>query len=194
MNDIHRENSMDSFDSLLKYTQRIGINALIDWLHTTDFYTAPASTKYHGACERGLIIHSLSVYDCAIMLNKSLELGLSYDSIRICALLHDICKVNCYKKDKRNVKHTDPETGAYKWEEEEYYKFEEDYPFGGHGSKSVFYIQKFILLSNDEAAAINCHMGAWDKPNYNIGAVYEQNKLAWLIHVADEMSTFIYGI
>lgn len=187
--------SSETFDSLLIYTQREGIDNLISWLHTTDFYEAPSSARYHGACKRGLIMHSLSVYDCAIALNKELQLGLSYDSLRICALLHDVCKVNCYKPDKRNVKITDnEETGEYHWETVDSYKFEEDYSFGGHGSKSVFLISKHIKLADEEAAAINCHMGSWDTPKYNIGDVYKKNRLAWVIHVADEMSTFLYDI
>ena len=188
------ETSAESFDSLLRYTGRTGIENLIDWLHTTDFYTAPASTKYHSSCERGLVMHSLSVYDCALTLNRELQLGIPYDSIRIAALLHDICKVNFYKKDKKNVKTVDPETGSYEWTQVDYYRFDEQYSFGGHGSKSVYLAMKYISLTDDEAAAINCHMSGWDSPKYDISAVYRKNKLAWVIHVADEMSTFIYDV
>lgn len=194
MNDIHPQNSADSFDSLLRWTHRDNIDDLINWLHTTDFYVAPASTKYHGACERGLIMHSLSVCDCAIVLNKALELNINYDSIRICALLHDVCKVNCYEEYDKNTKVTNKETGVSEWTTTKAYIYNDQFPFGGHGSKSVYLISHFINLTQEEAAAINCHMAAWDNPHYSVGNVYEKYKLAWLIHVADEMSTFLYGV
>ena len=189
------KNSRESFDELLLSTKREGIEELITWLHETDFYTAPASTKYHGACERGLVLHSLTVLDCAIVLNKALFLCQDHSSVIITALLHDICKADCYKVSIRNKKVVDPETGRYEWVEEPYYTFNEEYPFGGHGSKSVYLAQRFIELSYEEAAAINCHMGFTQDSitNSSVAKAYEQYKLAWLIHAADELATFIYG-
>ena len=187
--------SAEEFDDLLRSTKRVGIENLIEWLHSTDFYEAPASAKYHGSCERGLILHSLSVYDCAITLNKILQLVHNIDSIKISALLHDICKTGCYTIDYRNKKVTDPETGSYEWVKEPYYKFDELYPFGGHGSKSVYLAQRYIPLTWEEAVAINCHMGAWDKDNpASVSKAFEEYHLAWLIHVADEMSTYVYSV
>ena len=79
-----------------------------------------------------------------------------------------------------------------KWEQYPTYKFEESFAYGGHGSKSVYLIQNFMKLEPFEAAAINCHMGAWDMGSYsNPSAVYECNKFAWLLHVADEAATYI---
>ena len=79
-----------------------------------------------------------------------------------------------------------------KWEQYATWKHDEDFAYGGHGSKSVFLVQSFITLTPDEASAINCHMGAWDSGAYsNPSPVYERNKLAWLLHVADEASTYI---
>lgn len=187
------KNSKESFDELLISTKREGIEDLIKWLHETDFYHAPASTKFHGSCERGLIIHSLSVLDCAIALNKALGLGVNHDSVIICALLHDICKADCYEVSTRNKKITDPETGAYEWVQEPFYIFHEQFPFGGHGSKSVYLAQRYIKLTHEEAVAINCHMGLTDPTNNRaISEAYKQYSLAWLIHAADELSTFIY--
>lgn len=192
---ILKRSSTEEFDNLLLYTRRENIDSLLDWLHGTDFYECPASSKYHGANERGLIYHSLSVYDCAIKLNNALALGINEDSIAICALLHDICKVNCYKLDYRNAKVLNENTGVYEWQKVPYYRFDEDYKFGGHGSKSVYLISRYIPLKEDEAAAINCHMGSWGNVDENsVSKVFEDNKLAFLIHMADETSTFIYNL
>lgn len=188
-------NSRESFDEILMSTKREGMENLLKWLHETDFYTAPASTKYHGSCERGLILHSLSVLDCAIVLNKSLGLCLNHESVIITALLHDICKADCYEVSTRNKKVIDPETGAYDWIQEPFYIFHERFCFGGHGSKSVYLAQKFINLTPEEAAAINCHMGLTDPSNNRaVSEAYKQYPLAWLIHAADELSTFIYDL
>ena len=188
-------NSRESFDEILLSTKREGMENLLKWLHETDFYTAPASTKYHGSCERGLILHSLSVLDCAIVLNKSLGLCINHDSVIITALLHDICKADCYEISTRNKKVVDPETGTYEWVQEPFYIFHEQFCFGGHGSKSVYLAQKFISLKPEEAAAINCHMGLVDPTNNRaISEAYKQYPLAWLIHAADSLSTFIYDL
>ena len=183
-------NAVNEFDALLKGTSREGMYSLVDWLHTTDFYTAPASTKYHGACERGLLYHSLVVHDCAVtMYNKlySTEGWGSIASVIIASLLHDICKANCYSVYQKNVK----KDGI--WVQEDAYKFDEQFCFGGHGSKSVYLAQQFIELTPEEATAINCHMGFTNADNINaISNAYQNCPLAWLIHVADEMATFIY--
>lgn len=170
---------------------RPDIEKLLDWLESTDFYTAPASSRYHGAFEGGLAMHSLNVYRRLKELNDFYDMegaGCSRESEAIVALFHDLCKVDCYKVSTRNVKND--KTGQ--WEKVPFYKFEEDFPFGGHGSKSVYLVQYFMPLEPFEAAAINCHMGPWDRQDYgNPGEVFENNRLAWLLHVADEAATYI---
>lgn len=170
---------------------RPGIGELLEWLDTTDFFTAPASSRYHGAFEGGLALHSLNVYRRLKDLN-GLYLMAKTDRMReteaIIALFHDLCKVGCYKASTRNVKND--LTGQ--WEKVPFYKFEEDFPFGGHGSKSVYLVQHFIKLEPEEAAAINCHMGAWDRHDYgDLGEVFHTYRLAWLLHVADEAAAYI---
>jgi predicted membrane-bound dolichyl-phosphate-mannose-protein mannosyltransferase len=114
------------------------------------------------------------------------KVELSGNSVTIVALCHDFCKIGCYKTDMRWRKDR-----MGRWEQYPTYKFEEDFHFGGHGSKSVYLIQHFIKLTPLEAAAINSHMGAWDKSTYgNPSAVYEVNPLAWLLHVADEAASY----
>lgn len=167
--------------------KRDGITNLMNWLCTTDFFDAPASTKYHGACIGGLLAHSLNVYVQLKELCKWYECGSSPESIAIVSLFHDICKVNSYKTEMRWRKNDQNQ-----WEQYPTWKFEEDFSYGGHGSKSVYLIQSFMTLTPDEASAINCHMGAWDMGSYsNPSEVFAKNRLAWLLHVADEAATYL---
>lgn len=181
----------DTITNLLLSTGRDGIENLVNWLVTeTDYFTAPSSTKYHGACEQGLINHSFTVLMRLVELTNQFGYltTYSYDSLVICALLHDICKVNFYKKSTKNVKN--PDTG--KWETVPCYVVDEQFKYGAHGAKSVYLATRYINLHDYEAAAIQNHMGAWDKSDYsNPGAVYETNPLAWLLHVADEAACYI---
>lgn len=187
-------NFKDEFHRIVKDNiARDGIRPLMEWLDSTDFFTAPASTKYHGAWEGGLVQHSLNVYS---QLNQLSELyGLGEDdgiqnpneSIALVSLFHDICKAGCYKVEMRWRKNQ-----YQQWEQYPTYIFREDFAYGGHGSKSVFLIQTFMKLSPEEASAINCHMGQWDATSYsNPTEVYCRNKLAWLLHVADEAADFL---
>lgn len=166
---------------------RDGIDELMYWLKSTDFYTAPASTRYHGAYAGGLVEHSLDVYHHICTLNDAYGTNLSNESMAICALFHDLCKIGCYKPDTRNVK---DERGQ--WHKVPCYKFQEDFPFGGHGSKSVYLVQHFMKLEPDEAAAINCHMGQFDATAYSKPSeAYSAYPLAFLLHVADEAATHL---
>lgn len=166
---------------------RDGIGDLLDWIAGTDFYTAPASTRFHGCFEGGLVTHSLNVYSQLKKLCKWYKCEASEESIAIVALFHDLCKIGCYKVDMRWRKDRNNQ-----WEQYPTWKFEEDFAYGGHGAKSVFLVQSFMKLTPEEASAINCHMGQWDATQYsNPTAVYERNMLAWLLHVADEAADFL---
>ena len=82
--------------------QREGAAELLEWMKKTDFFTAPASTKFHGACEQGLVMHSLNVYHT--LMEKHFEKDKDNpESFAICALLHDLCKAQFYKVSTRNV-------------------------------------------------------------------------------------------
>ena len=168
--------------------QREGIDGLLDWLCKADFFSAPASTKYHGAYPGGLCQHSIDVYKYAKRLTFLMPTPPSEESLAIATLMHDICKVNLYKMDKRNQKING------EWQEVPYYVIDEKFHFGGHGSKSVFLAQQFIKLTTEEAAAINCHMGFSDGSATTVRDVsnaYQQFPLAWIVHVADEAATFL---
>lgn len=169
------------------HIKRDGIDKLLEWLEKSDFFIAPASTRFHGSHSEGLLEHSLNVYDSLKDYAKMFagRVELSEESIAISALFHDLCKVNFYKADTRNVK----ENGV--WMAKPCYTIDEKFAYGGHGSKSVFLAERFIRLEVDEAVAINCHMSCWDG-NKDVGNAYERCPLAFLLHIADETATYLY--
>lgn len=170
---------------------RKGVEDLLAWLDESDFFTAPASTRYHGAHAGGLVEHSLTVYTelAGLVAHYGLDTEISDESVAVCALFHDLCKIGCYKTESRWRKDADNQ-----WEKYPVFKFDEDFPFGGHGSKSVYLVQHFIHLDPEEAAAINCHMGAYDSTTYsNPSAAFGEYPLAWLLHVADEAASFLHN-
>lgn len=176
----------ERFMQLFSKINRTGALDLLEWLEQSDFFVAPASTKYHGSYEGGLLEHSLNVYDALVkLLTIYPEVQVSEESIIITTLFHDLCKVNMYKKE---TKYRKDENG--KWEPYEAYTHDELLHYGGHGSKSVFILQNFIKVTPEEAIAINCHMSSWED-NPGVGAAFEHCSLAWLVHVADESATFI---
>ena len=177
----------ERFFQLCDKINRQGMTDLFEWLEEhSDFFTAPASAKYHGSYEGGLLEHSLNVYDALVkLLTIYPEVQPSEESVVIVSLFHDLCKVNMYEKETRYRKDANG-----KWEPYEAYTHNELLNYGGHGSKSVFILQNFIKLTPEEAVSINCHMSSWED-NPNVGAAFEHCPLAWLLHVADESATFI---
>jgi hypothetical protein len=175
---------------------RPGADKMLDFLNSSDFFTAPASTRYHGAFDGGLATHSVNVYRClADYLERGRVrdvYGMDYpeESIAIAALLHDVCKIDVYKKSTRNVKNE--ATGA--WEKVPCYNYEDSLPYG-HGEKSVYMIGGFMRLTREEAMAIRWHMGFSGIEDKNtIGTALEKYPLAFALTVADmEASYFLEG-
>lgn len=171
-----------------KNIAREGSDKLLSWLSTTDFFTAPASTRYHCACEFGLVLHSINVYK--VLRERYFEEGDSEESFALCALLHDICKAQFYKVSTRNVKNE--ETGA--WEKRPYYSIEDAFPYG-HGEKSVFLIERFLRLKPAEAMAIRWHMGSFDDAakggSFAVSTAYDRYPLAVKLHLADLEATYL---
>ncbi len=151
----------------------------------SDFFTAPASTKFHLACEGGLLMHSVHV--AREMLRYEDE---QKESLVLCGLLHDVCKMNYYTVSTRNRKNE--ETG--KWEKVPYYTVEDRFPYG-HGEKSVFLIERFMRLTVPEAVAIRWHMGGFDDAvrggSFAISRAYESYPLAVKLHLADVTATYL---
>lgn len=185
----NQERFLEIYNEKIK---REGADKLLDFLQKSDFFQAPASTRYHGACEGGLLAHSLNVYDCLVdILNRPRvkELyGIEYseESIAIAALMHDVCKVNFYKTSFRNAK---DENG--KWVSVPYYTIEDNLPYG-HGEKSVYIISGFMRLTRDEAFAIRYHMGfsGTEDPG-NVGRALEMFPLAYALCCADMEAAFL---
>lgn len=183
----------EEFRELLLSIDREGMDKLVEFIDTkTDFYKAPASTRYHGDYEGGLLEHSMKVYEILVqkVKNSVIPIEISDDSLKIIALLHDICKVNFYKVDYRNAKN---ELGV--WEKVPYYTIEDTIPYG-HGEKSVMMITEYIKLTSEEKYAIRWHMGFTEpKEQYStISAAYKKYPIALLMHEADLEATYFFDI
>lgn len=182
----------EKFLELLKKVNREGINELIEFIEKTDFYKAPASTRFHGSYEGGLVKHSIKVYE---ILKHKVETNIEKveipeESIIIIGLLHDLCKANFYKVDYRNAKNA---LGV--WEKVPYYTVDDTIPYG-HGEKSVMMITEYMKLTPEEKYCIRWHMGFTEpKEQYTtIGVAYKKYPLALLVHEADLESTYFYNI
>jgi len=184
----------EEFISIYKqYIKREGASDLLDFLFSnkSDFFEAPCSTRFHLSREGGLVEHSINVYECLkayLERTRVKELyGLSFsdETIAIVALLHDLCKVNVYKKSMRNVKDS-----SGKWVQVPSYDFQDDLPYG-HGEKSVYIISGFMKLTRDEAFAIRYHMGFSDTENVrNVGEAFSKFPLAFALSTADMEATY----
>ncbi len=185
-----KQEFIDIYNNLIK---REGADKLLEYLTSpsSDFFTAPASTRYHLSREEGLLEHSLNVYYCLkdyLERNRVSEVyNLSYsdETIAIVALLHDLCKINCYKKSFRNVKDAN---GV--WQKVPCYEFDDEMPYG-HGEKSVYIINGFLRLTREEAFAIRYHMGFSSTEDIrNVGSAFEKYPLAVALWVADMEATY----
>lgn len=175
---------------------RDGIDNLMDWLENeTNFFSSPASTRYHGSYEGGLVEHSLNVFNQLLfemdtMVGKGWEDIYPMETVAIVALFHDLCKVGQYRETEKWRKNSDGE-----WESYLAYEYDPEQLTMGHGAKSNFFLQRFIQLTPVEAQAIFWHMGAYDiSPYANLngcGAAFETNPLAFLIHRADMAATYV---
>lgn len=178
------------------YTENIkrdGADKLLEYLMSTqsDFFIAPASTRFHGSYEGGLLEHSINVYHCLkdylerARVKELYNLEYSDESIAIVALLHDLCKVNCYVKGTRNVK---DKSGV--WQQVPTFEYSDDMPYG-HGEKSVYIISGFMKLTREEAFAIRYHMGfSGTEPQSNVGSAFEKYPLAFALSTADMEATY----
>ncbi|MBE7062525.1 MAG: HD domain-containing protein [Clostridia bacterium] len=171
---------------------REGADKLLDYLQSpaSDFFEAPASTRFHGAYAGGLVEHSVNVYHCLKAyldrerVKETYGLSVAGESVAIAALLHDLCKVNCYKPGTRNVK----ENGV--WKTVPTFEYSDDLPYG-HGEKSVYIITGFMRLSREEAFAIRYHMGfAGTEEARNVGEAFQRFPLAFALSTADMEATY----
>ena len=164
------EERKQEFIHLLSFVERDGVQKLLEWLESTDFYTAPASTKYHGAYAGGLLEHSLNVFRRLVKRCPAADM----DSLTIAALLHDLCKINLYEKTEDGYRHN------------------EQFPIG-HGEKSVILILRHMPLTDEEITAISWHMGAFDSragAGRSLSQAWEKCPLALHLHLADMEATW----
>lgn len=186
--------------------EKAKIEELINKLENSDFFYAPASTKYHAAYEGGLCEHSLNVYYTMnkLISSNSLLQPQCYDedSIKIVGLLHDISKMNIYEKTSKNVKvygkpfecKQQDELGYFRWVAQPGFKTKDHrFVYGNHEMTSEYIVRQFIPLKIDESVAILHHMGsmAFDSAKDDIGVVFNQYQLALMVYMADMMSTYI---
>lgn len=172
--------------------KREGSTEFLEWLKKTDFFNAPASTKFHSAFEGGLCLHSLNTYKRFKQIleqeyNNGLE-KVSNETVAIISLLHDICKVDTYKVEYRNVKVNN------EWVKQPFFAVNDMLPYG-HGEKSVYIVSGFMKLTREESLAINWHMGGFDSRvmggAYGLSTAFYQYPLCVLFHIADIEATYL---
>ena len=176
-----------------KNITREGADKLLEYLlsPSSDFFTAPASARFHSSYEGGLCDHSINVYEClksyleSDRVKENFVFEYSDESIAIVALLHDLCKVNVYKKGFRNVK---DEKGT--WQRVDTFEYDDKLPYG-HGEKSVYIISGYMKLTREEAFAIRYHMGysSTEDPR-NVSAAFEMFPLAFALSTADSEAPY----
>ena len=179
-----------------KNIKRPGTEELLNYLESKGFFTAPASAKYHGAHEGGLVEHSLNVYyalkDVLTMIfGKGWTQRYSEETVAIVSLFHDVCKCDKYVSTIKNVKN--PDTGT--WEPMQVYDYNGEHVRLGHGSLSNYILMDFIRLSEEERQAIHWHMGNYDISQYNtiydLANAWCRNTLSFALHLADMTATYV---
>ena len=176
---MNKEKFIEIYNANIK---RDGADQLLKWLEESDFFAAPASTKFHMSREGGLMQHSINVWQRLKSLvydnrksNKHFS-HISDETIAICGLLHDLCKVNIYIRGPR---------GYYTDDQFSY----------GHGEKSVYIINEFLRLTQEEALAIRWHMGGFDAAansgSWAMSNAWNKYPFCPLLHIADMEATYI---
>lgn len=170
--------------------KRDGIEEFLKWLSSTDFFEAPASTRFHLAEAGGLCLHSINVYKRLLKLaiDEWGEDSVNKESVAIVALFHDVCKCCYYKTEMRNTK----ENGE--WVQKPFYQIDDALPYG-HGEKSVYMINGYLRLTREEALAVNWHMGGFDSRvkggDMSLAGAYQKYPLCVLVHIADIMASYL---
>lgn len=196
MNEEQRIAEVEKFKNYFSYIGRPGADKLLEWLEQIGFFTAPASTKYHGAYAGGLVEHSNNVYRRLVKMadEEDKRQGRQFpeyavDTIAVVALLHDVCKADAYKIKTTGLccPHKTPA-------EKDYWTYTNNFPIG-HGEKSIIQIMRFMYLTEEEALAIRWHMGAFDNAvkggSHDMNYAFAQSRLAAMLHIADMMATYL---
>ena len=166
-----------------KYAERA-----IEWLEGTDFYIAPASTKYHDSEVHGLMKHTLKVVQALNDLSALPQFkNVNLAEATLAAIVHDWCKIDFYESYTKNVKNET--TGV--WEKELAYRYKGiKYPFG-HGVTSYFIASRIFKLSIEQALAIRWHMGEYnvcDSERHDLMEANERYPMVQMLQIADRMA------
>lgn len=158
------------------------------YLLANGFFSAPASTKYHGAYEGGLFDHSFAVMNFLVEL--SAKNGLKWqraESPFIVGMFHDLCKIDSYRIDN-SVPYTVGEPARF--------EYNPNTQFKGHGDKSIILLSQHIVLTEEEALCIRYHMGAFvekDEWRDYTNAIHRYANVLWTHH-ADMLASHVVGI
>ncbi|NCB48664.1 MAG: hydrolase [Clostridia bacterium] len=174
--------------------KREGAQELLEFIEKSDFFTSPASSKFHSNFEGGLCLHCVNVYErfkniLTSEYGEELSHKISNESIAVIALLHDLCKIENYKVDYRNVKVNG------EWTKQAYYAYNDSSLPYGHGEKSVYMISGYMRLTREEAMAINWHMGGFDSRvlggSYDLSRAFRQFPTTLLFSIADLSASYL---
>lgn len=192
MNKTLNDRIQEFSDSVGKYVS----SEFMEWLKEKGFFTAPASTKYHGNYEGGLFDHSMVVVDALVQLTRDNHLKWTDSrSPYVIGMFHDLCKIDAYKKviDKEGVEMfgSDEAVG-----EEYHFEYNNNTFLPGHGEKSIIILQKFMQLTEEEILCIRWHMGAFDEKdnwNYFTRSIHQYSNVLWT-HQADMIAAHVVGV
>jgi hypothetical protein len=182
-----KDRFLSLYERHICFNGRPGSDDLLNWLSSTDFFEAPASAKYHGAYEGGLLEHTLNVYDrlSSRLCNERTRGIYSETTVAIVALLHDICKVDFYEK---NIITRRKDDGSL--EEIPVWGYKNT-GFPGHGERSLYMVSRYIDLTEEEAVAIDRHMGPYDRRGYkDLTRIWKEYPLAYHLYMADMEATW----
>ncbi len=192
---MDRQANIDRFETEMAKVTRAGADRLKSYVKKSDFYSAPASTRFHLSVPGGLLQHSLNVLDAFRASLRENEDGtysymaagknvatITEESMIIMALLHDLCKTNFYTTTMKWRK----DNGQ--WVQYETYEVNDKVPYG-HGEKSVMMIEEFMKLKAEERYAIRWHMGYSESDTLTLNNAIDKYPIIWALHSADQVAS-----
>lgn len=204
MPDCFSESKVTDFLNLMKLPDGTSIvsDDMVDYLRTYGFFVAPASTKYHGNYEGGLIEHSIAVTKFLVQLTKDNHLTWKNPrSPYVVGMFHDLCKIDQYipqyelREELKPAPLNNPKSTTFV-KTLCGYEYNSDTLLKGHGDKSVMFLSQFYTLTDEEIMCIRYHMGAFtDKSewNYYTRAVRNYPNVLWT-HQADMLASHVVGV
>ena len=203
MAELNIQELIEKFEQLLTSVKRDGIDKLLAYIRKSDFYRAPASTRFHSCHDGGLLEHSLNLYECLLSKKQNpiwaeVLREIDDESLILVALLHDLCKSYLYVPEFKNKKvYSDTGTkkdegGRFDWQAVKGYSTDDKIPYG-HGEKSVMMIEEFIKLKPIERYAIRWHMGFTEPKEYwnTLTTAIKKYPVILAVHQADMEATYI---